>query len=381
MLISHFCFSLDASKGGVPAGVLMTVKQLTKYGIKNQIISTGNTERQLARNSSDIRDLQAIGIEFVYSVSRFQNDYGLGSLRGINRLLNDMPKPDLVVLHQVYTFSTILGYLYATKFGIPFAVQPHGSLTKYHESESRVIKALAKKLIISKILRDSNAVIVTCVSEKTDLATSIQSKAYNIHYGAVMPEEKIENSQLEQESRDDVRIIFCGRFDKKKNLPLLIKSLPQVLQQYPKLILDIAGSGTSREVKQVDRLVSALKLESNVVLHGWIETKKMHRLLTASKLLVLPSENENFAIVVSEALSLGIPCVVSKFVGSADIVAKHLAGVVIDELTPASIADGIITVLQGDGAAYSKSAIEATRDELDWSKIALQWKALITSLA
>lgn len=55
--------------------------------------------------------------------------------------------------------------------------------------------------------------------------------------------------------------------------------------------------------------------------------------------------------------------------------------VVIDELTPASIADGIIKVLQGDGAAFRKAAIEATRDELDWSKIALQWKALVTSLA
>ena len=372
---------MDASKGGVPAGVLMTVKHLTKYGIKNQIISTGNTERQLARNSSDITDLQVIGVEFVYSVSRFQNNYGIGSLRGIKRLLNDMPKPDLVVLHQVYTFSTILGYWYATKFGIPFAVEPHGSLTKYHECDSRAIKALAKKLIISKILRNSNAVIVTCISEKTDLATSLQSKAYNLPYGAVIPEERIENSRIEQQSRGDIRIIFSGRFDKKKNLPLLIESLPQVLAKYPKLILDIAGSGTATEVKEIDRLISFMKLESNVVLHGWIETKKMHQLLTASKLLVLPSENENFAIVVSEALSFGIPCVVSKFVGTADIVAKHLAGVVMDELTPTSIADGIIKVLQGDGAAYRKAAIEATRDELDWSKIALQWKALIASLA
>ena len=145
--------------------------------------------------------------------------------------------------------------------------------------------------------------------------------------------------------------------------------------------MDIAGSGSTREVNHVREIVSSMQLEPSIEFHGWIGAERMRQLLTASKLLVLPSENENFAIVVVEALSLGIPCVVSKFVGTADIVAKHQAGEVIDELTPASIAVGIIKVLQGDGAAYRKAAIEATRDELDWSKIALQWKALIASLA
>ena len=358
----------------------MTAKQLTQYGIKNQIISTGNTERQLARNYSSIENLKAIGVEFIYSLSKFQNDYGLGLLRGLRNTLTGMTKPDFIVLHQVYTFSTVLGYWYAKKFGIPYAVKPHGSLTKYHESDSKFIKALAKKLLISKILRESDVIIVTCVSEKTDLDTSLQSKTCNLHYGAVMPEKINEDHSLLLQASDNLRIIFSGRFDKKKNLPLLIESLPRVLEKYPRLILDIAGSGSDREVKEIDRLVSSLNLESNIEFHGWVESARMQQLLAASNLLVLPSQNENFAIVVAEALSLGIPCVVSKFVGTAEIVIKHLAGEVIEELTTTSITDGIIKVLQGDRAAYRKAAIQATRDELDWSKIARQWKVLVTSL-
>jgi glycosyltransferase involved in cell wall biosynthesis len=381
MRLSHFCFSLDFSKGGVPHGVFLTAMQLSKSGIQNQIVSIGNTEDQIERNTKKIVELEAAGVELKYSISRWQNNYGFGSVKNIMKAITGMPRPDLVVLHQIYTFSTILGYWYAKRFGIPYAIKPHGSLTKYHESDSKLIKALAKKVIISKILMDSDVIIVTCESEKTDLAVSLQSKAYKLSYGAVMPQERLEISRLEQHSRGDMRIIFSGRFDKKKNLPLLIGALPQVLEKYPKLILDIAGSGTAKEVKEIERLVSSLKLDSNVVLHGWIETMELQQLLAVSKLLVLPSENENFAIVVSEALSLGVPCVVSKFVGTSDIVTKHLAGVVIDELTPSSIADGIIKVLQGDEAAYRKAAIEATRADLDWSKIALQWRSLIASLA
>ena len=381
MLISHFCFSLDASRGGVPAGVTMSAKHLSNHGIRNQIISTGNTTTQLEKNFGNFRDLRGIGVEIFYTIARFQNEYGIGSFRGLKKYLMDMPKPDLIVLHQVYTFSTILGYWYAKKFGIPFVVQPHGSLTNYHESDNKILKAFSKKLIISRILHDSSAVIVTCLSEKKDLAASLQFKARSIRYGAVIPADLTMNSRYEQKSTDDLRIIFSGRFDKKKNLPLLIKSLPEVLEKFPKLILDIAGSGTRQEIKKIRLLVSSLNLESNVVFHGWIEKKRLQELLAASKLLILPSENENFAIVVSEALSLGKPCLVSNYVGAADIVAKHLAGVVIQELTSTSIAEGIIEVLQGDEVAYSEAAIKAAREDLDWSKIALQWKALVADLA
>ena len=55
--IVHFCFALDSSKGGVPAGVLLSVMQLTKFGIHNQIFSTGNTKNQIERNAIDHANL------------------------------------------------------------------------------------------------------------------------------------------------------------------------------------------------------------------------------------------------------------------------------------------------------------------------------------
>ena len=359
----------------------MTATQLSKYGIRNQIVSTGNTKGQIERNLSKIAELEKAGVEFNYSLSKLQNSYGIGSFISLMKTITGMPKPDLIVLHQIYTFSTILGYWYAKKYRIPYAVKPHGSLTKYHESDSRLIKTLAKKIIISRILLKSNAVIVTCESEKADLPIALQSKTYNLPYGSPSGNENIENGPLPNLADRNLRIVFSGRFDKKKNLPLLIESMPQVLEKYPKLILDIAGSGSKQEVKDLFQLISSLHLGPSIQFHGWIEAQRMQHLLAAAKLLVLPSENENFAIVVAEALSIGTPCVVSKFVGTSDIVAKHLAGEVIDELTPDSVASGIIKVLDGDGAAYRKAAIEATRAELDWSKIALKWKALVATLA
>lgn len=381
MRISHFCFSLDASRGGVSIGVVNTVEQLTKYGIDNQIISVGTTKKQSEANSQRLSKMISIGVEYRYTVAKFKNDYGLGSLIGLKGMLANLSKPNLVVLHQIYTFSTLLGYIYAKKYGIPYAVQPHGSLTKYHESDSKLIKTLAKWLLISKILREASAIIITCESEKTDLIPPLQAKAIQLNYGAVLSQPLNKSAGRLPMGTQNLRIVFSGRFDKKKNLPLVIKAMPIVLDKYPDLTLDIAGSGTAKEVKKLQSLVNSLKLESSIQFHGWIDAPKMLELFSGARLLVLPSENENFAIVVAEALSAGVPCVLSKFVGTADIVGKHHAGEIIQELTPTSVANGILKVLQGDETKYREAAFEAVQNSLDWSKIALQWKALVTSLA
>ena len=379
--IGHFCFGLDIFKGGVPSGVLLSALQLSKYGIRNQIFSAGNTKNQIRRNSIHLANLAEVGVDFKYSLARIQNNYSFGSARGLSRVLKESSKPDFIVLHQVYTLSTLYGYRYAKKYRIPYGVKPHGSLTRYHESDSKLIKMIAKKLIISKILREANVIIVTCDSEIDDLNISLQPKAYKLLYGANIYDRVGQINLPATRVSNGLRIMFSGRFDKKKNLPLLLKSMSQILTKYPDLILDIAGSGTPKEIENLRTIVQTLGLEKNIKFHGWIDRTKMNELFSSTRLLVLPSENENFALVVAEALSAGVPCVVSKFVGTSDIVAKHHAGEIIDELTPESVAAGVIKVLEGDENAYKAAALQATCEDLDWSKIALRWKALISSLA
>ncbi len=359
----------------------MSAKYLTKYGIKNQIFSTGNTKSQLIRNSSNLASLRTIGIDTHYSVAKYQNDYGIGSFRGLKRTLAEMSKPDLIVLHQIYTFSTILGYWYAKRNNIPFAIFPHGSLTKYHESDNKLIKAIAKRIVISKILSEANLIIVTCESEKEDLRQSIRTKAVLLPYGAEFKKELLEKRKAPRDVTKYPRIIFSGRFDKKKNLPLLLAAMPQIVSKFPHTILDIAGSGSKKEIEVLVKLAYLLEIESHVVFHGWVDKSGMEKLFASSKLLVLPSDNENFGLVVSEALSAGVPCVVSKFVGTSDIVAKHHAGEIIEALTPQSVAAAVIKVLEGDEDAYREGALSAAREDLDWSKIALRWRTLLTSLA
>ena len=238
--------------------------ELTKFGITSEIFSSGNTRKQLAANSSSWAELCKIDITVRYSITPVENDYGFGFSLDYLRQLQKIEKPSLVILHQVYTLSTFLGYRYARKNGIPYAVFPHGSLTNYDEANSSLKKAIAKRVVISKILREASVIIVTCESEKADLQKSIQSKAVLLPYGAELKNELLEKRIASGGDSQYPRILFSGRFDKKKNLPLLLAAMPQIISKFPHAVLDIAGSGSKRDVDVLLNLAHQLKIESNV---------------------------------------------------------------------------------------------------------------------
>lgn len=378
--ISHFCFALDRTKGGAAGGVILTATELTKFGILNEIYSSGNTRKQLASNLSTWTELNNIGVNIIYSTSPVKNDYGLGFSFGCFSKLGRMQRSSLVILHQVYTLSTFIGYIFARKNRMPYAVFPHGSLTHYHEANNTLIKKIAKKVIITKILQKAEIIIVTCESEKEDLDKSIRPKAVLLPYGSEIKMDFLGKGNESSNDGNYLRVLFSGRFDRKKNLRLLLAAMPLIVSKYPDLILDIAGSGSRDETEVLIKFAQELNVANNVIFHGWVKKSEVENLLDSAQLLVLPSENENFALVVSEALSHGVPCVVSKFVGTSDIVAKHHAGEIIEELTPESIAAAVLTVLGGDNLAYREAALTAAREDLDWAKIALKWKLLVASL-
>jgi glycosyltransferase involved in cell wall biosynthesis len=103
-------------------------------------------------------------------------------------------------------------------------------------------------------------------------------------------------------------------------------------------------------------------------------------LLRTTYAFLLPSESENFAKAVGEALSFGVPCLVSRNVALSDLVAKYRAGIVIDTLTPAAVAHGILRLLASSHSEMSEGAKRAATVELQWSTVAQNWSACITEI-
>ena len=367
--ILRFTCALDPLYGGVPHGVTMISQETGKRGISSAIVSVGNSKNALRRSDEQLRDLRSRQIDVYTSGAIFSNPYGLGGFFRLTIALLKLEKPKVVVVHQIWTVATLLGYMYSRFFDIYLAVMPHGSLSTYHQSKSSFIKTIASRLLIDKVLKFAKSIVVTSDLEKNELESSYLKKTVVIPYGTnVLKPAGI--SKISQQ------IVYAGRITRKKNLDRVIMALPSIKSEFSNAKLIIAGHGDSRELEEMRELIRGLGVEKDVEFLGWLNREELIINLAMSEVFVLPSEYENFGHAVMESLSCGTPVVVSSKVALAQVVERSKAGVILNENEVNKIALGVRTILRSP-REFSDSAIIVANEEFSWDLITEKWKALI----
>lgn len=128
------------------------------------------------------------------------------------------------------------------------------------------------------------------------------------------------NRPLESE---ELRLVYVGKImlDGQKNL----RELFEGIKRYPhKVRLDLFGADTSDG--KVEKYVKELGIYNKCIFHGW--TKDPWKIIlnkVKPKALVLTSKYEGLPMVMMEAMSRGIPCIVANFSGYEDVVNKDLS--------------------------------------------------------
>ena len=117
------------------------------------------------------------------------------------------------------------------------------------------------------------------------------------------------------EARD---FIVVARFVPKKNLTMMIEAYALWLRRTARVRdLHLCGSGPLEAVLREQ--VAALGLGDRVHFHGFVQTEEVSRLLGRALCLILPSIEEQFGNVVIEAQATGVPVLVSRVAGAADM--------------------------------------------------------------
>lgn len=157
------------------------------------------------------------------------------------------------------------------------------------------------------------------------------------------------------------RLLFVGRIDLQKNVPLLLRSLRRYLDRATRPVhLDIAGDGEDMAI--VRRLVVDLGLEDVVTLKGFVTGEALEQLYEASDALVLTSTRETFGQVMLEAMTKGLPVIASKIRCVRTIVDDGASGL-LAELDEESFA-AALERLVGDDELYarlSRGALESAK--------------------
>ena len=113
-------------------------------------------------------------------------------------------------------------------------------------------------------------------------------------------------------------LLYVGRFDPYKNVPLLIEAFARLRKDVPDARLTIIGPPDARYPEARER-ARALGVEPALTWSGYQETPALVEAYRRAAVFVLPSRYEGFGLPVLEAMACGTPVVCSDIPALAEV--------------------------------------------------------------
>jgi glycosyltransferase involved in cell wall biosynthesis len=240
---------------------------------------------------------------------------------------------------------------------------PHGMLDPHSLGRKWLKKQLYGRAIEWPNLRAASAMIYTHDDERqlAESAVARLPRGHVVTLGADAPPDAPRAELAEEflarypQLRGRRRAIFLSRLHPKKGLDLLIPAWAEVVRRQPDAHLVLVGPADEAYAAQLRRWVGENGLDQQVTFTGPLHGRAKWAALAAGELFLLPSYQENFALVVTEALRTGLPVVLSQRVNIWREVTASGSGLDC-ELSPGSIANCVLKFLGDEKLRASASA-------------------------
>lgn len=262
----------------------------------------------------------------------------------------EIKKFDIVHLHECYTFQSIITHQICQKHKIPYIFSGHGSIVPLPERERLLIKKLYLNLWGEKLVRDASRLIALTSKEKEQYLTfgvdptkvTVIPNGIDLNAFAKLPVKGSFRQRYHLSSEDRV-ILFLGRVYKLKGLENLISAFSELNTKLSNVHLVIAGPSVDNYQKLLESLVESLKLREKIIFTGFVGGQEKLSILVDADLLVLPSYDDVFGIVILEAMAVGLPVIATEGVGLSGII-DDISGLKVEN-NSRSLATGILKIL------------------------------------
>jgi len=274
---------------------------------------------------------------------------------------------DLIIFHSIFCFKTWLCILFCLSYAIPYVIVPHSGLTKASFKKSKVKKEAVMSLFLKKLIYKSAAVHFLNVDEKNN-SYEYYSNSFIIPNGVCVPDIQIEKKL------DKRYLAFLGRYDiNHKGIDILLSAVNVLKSEfrYNNVTLRMHGHDkNSHSIEYIKKYIENNNLSDLVVLKGpIIDNDEKVKYLTNASAYILTSRYEGFPITVLEALSVDVPCLVTKETNVSQLIENNNFGLTCFANVE-SVVDMLRTYLKNSiaGSAFSPSR-DYVVDNYSWAVI------------
>jgi glycosyltransferase involved in cell wall biosynthesis len=273
-------------------------------------------------------------------------------------------RPDVVHCHSVApTLQTVVG---ARLAGVPCVISTRHRL----ELDPYLWKVEALYNAAGWLCNWVTGICeVTCVGVRNG-PLARKKKIVLVYNGT----EAVPRTNFDELGKDGFTMLFVGRMAWEKDLAMMIRAIGLAKERAPELRLWIVGDGYAREAWEA--LSQELGLTDRV--RFWGQRTDTAKFFSAADVFVMSSKNEGLPMSLLQAMSLGLPAILTDVDGMGEILRLTGSGLLVPVGDEAAMADAMVR-MAGDAALreeLSKLALEAYAREFTLEHMNAQYMEL-----
>lgn len=275
-------------------------------------------------------------------------------------------QPDLIIFHSTYILQHIPLVYEALQRKIPYIITPHGGMTRQSQQQKQLKKKVGNFCFFNWMVRHAAALHCLNEQEAIDVKNHWHHPVFVVNNGVnIPPKELLANPG----SKSNLKFLFLGRLDiNHKGLDLLLAAcgIIQEILRKSQVQISFYGSTINDSRIKLQELINKYQIQDLISLHEPVLGKAKQDVFQSTDLFLHTSRFEGQPIAVLEALSYGIPCLLTPGTNMADEVEAVGAGWKVNA-NPEAIAQGIKDVLAARFTLANKGKVARNLIETKYS--------------
>ncbi len=276
--------------------------------------------------------------------------------------------PDMVIIHEVNNLKNVKFLKLLLKMKIPYIIVPHGEITRTALKKKWLKKKIAYILLFNKFIR--KAIAIQCLSQVELENIKIKTPKKFVSTNGVTLPDKYKTSF----NSDKCNMVYIGRLDSfHKGLDLLLEGISKIDDycRINNIKLNIYGPDVFGRRKTLQALIEKLNINDIVFLNDEVIGEDKIKVLLENDLFIQTSRFEGMPIGILEAMSYGLPCIITEGTNLVSDVIAFDAGYNAGN-TIESIADAIKTAVvdSKNWSIKGQNAINLIKQKYEWEMIA-----------